>query len=273
MLNTKNRLITYQALPSLIKLAAPLQKLGIARFNHDMTFGKGKIAILTNSIEVFSIYYHQQLPMLCTNDDGRTLAPGFYLSKALIEEDQRCAQIIPTLHHQFNFSHSLYIIERELDCQHMYTFTSKLPEAKFLHCILNHFDNFKDYLLHYKRSASKIISEAKQPKHWITLANSNAMDLYNRKTIDSVSNELNANCVQDNLILLNRKTQLPYTLSSKQSLCIKLLAQGLAIKEIARQMGLSPRTVEHHLERIKFALDCRTIKELFMRYAIHLVND
>jgi hypothetical protein len=53
MPTVKNKLITVKALATITQVAAPLQKIGICRFNHDLTFGKSKIAILTNNLDVF----------------------------------------------------------------------------------------------------------------------------------------------------------------------------------------------------------------------------
>lgn len=51
-------------------------------------------------------------------------------------------------------------------------------------------------------------------------------------------------------------------LSKKQNQCLNLLVQGLKIKEIAKQMHLSPRTIEHYLEAIKAKLNCSSRAEL-----------
>lgn len=45
-------------------------------------------------------------------------------------------------------------------------------------------------------------------------------------------------------------------LSSRQIDCIKLLMQGLSVKKIAKNLNLSPRTVESHLNIAKDKLNC-----------------
>ncbi|MBA2649585.1 MAG: helix-turn-helix transcriptional regulator [Legionella sp.] len=51
-------------------------------------------------------------------------------------------------------------------------------------------------------------------------------------------------------------------LTSRQYDCLYYLARGMTIKEIALQLKLSARTVEHYLEAIKDKLNCRTRSEL-----------
>ena len=61
-------------------------------------------------------------------------------------------------------------------------------------------------------------------------------------------------------------TDIPVTISEQQLNCLKLLAKGLAAKEIAREMDISHRTVEVYLAQIKEKLACDSSKELISLY-------
>jgi DNA-binding CsgD family transcriptional regulator len=54
-------------------------------------------------------------------------------------------------------------------------------------------------------------------------------------------------------------------LSNQQRMCAKYLLAGLAIKEIANRMKLSPRTVEHYIDNIKFKFRCHSKTELIIK--------
>jgi DNA-binding NarL/FixJ family response regulator len=56
-------------------------------------------------------------------------------------------------------------------------------------------------------------------------------------------------------------------LSERERDVLKLIAEGFTGGEIARQLGLSPRTIEHHRARIADKLDIRTTAGL-VRYAL-----
>ena len=62
-------------------------------------------------------------------------------------------------------------------------------------------------------------------------------------------------------------------LSSRQQEVVKHIAQGRTVKEIARIMGLSPRTVDTYRERLMEKLQANTMAEV-VRYAVRagLVN-
>src|SRR3990167_7049453 len=54
--------------------------LPVQLFCHDMTFGKGMAALLSSHASVPIGYYSKRTPVVFTNDNGRTLNDGVYLS-------------------------------------------------------------------------------------------------------------------------------------------------------------------------------------------------
>jgi DNA-binding CsgD family transcriptional regulator len=58
-----------------------------------------------------------------------------------------------------------------------------------------------------------------------------------------------------------------FNLSPQQEKCFQLILQGFRSKEIAEQMQLSHRTIEHYIAAIKVKLQCRSLRELILRYA------
>jgi DNA-binding CsgD family transcriptional regulator len=54
----------------------------------------------------------------------------------------------------------------------------------------------------------------------------------------------------------------PLPLSRKQEICLFLLIRGKTIKQIAKILNKSPRTIECHFDAIKFKLNCHSKSEL-----------
>lgn len=67
-------------------------------------------------------------------------------------------------------------------------------------------------------------------------------------------------------ILLHKTKHTPVHLSEQQAYCLKLLAQGKSSKEIAKQLAISPRTVEGYIAKMIEKLGCNTSKELINLY-------
>ncbi len=63
-------------------------------------------------------------------------------------------------------------------------------------------------------------------------------------------------------VALDPRVMIPLT--PQQTACLKALALGASIKKIAKELGLSPRTVEHYLATLKDKLNCKTRSELIM---------
>jgi len=54
----------------------------------------------------------------------------------------------------------------------------------------------------------------------------------------------------------------PLNLTEKQENCLFLLVRGKTVKEIAKILNISPRTVEGHLEAIKIKMNCKYKSEI-----------
>lgn len=54
-------------------------------------------------------------------------------------------------------------------------------------------------------------------------------------------------------------------LSDQQTACLKLLAMGCTYKLIAKELGLSAKTVEHYLDAVKLKLNCESRSDLIMQ--------
>lgn len=68
------------------------------------------------------------------------------------------------------------------------------------------------------------------------------------------------------IVFFHNKTHVLTRISYHQAICIKLLAQGMSSKEIAKELNISYRTVEGHLANTMELLGCVSSKELIALY-------
>ncbi|WP_419421496.1 helix-turn-helix transcriptional regulator (plasmid) [Legionella sp. D16C41] len=61
-------------------------------------------------------------------------------------------------------------------------------------------------------------------------------------------------------------TDTPVRISEQQAISLKYLSRGKTAKEIAREMGISYRTVEVYIAQLKEKLECDSSKELISIY-------
>jgi len=223
--------------------------------------------MLVSDEKVFLHYYQNKIPTLCTDQSGRTLAAGIYLNKTLEGMRQDCTVLMPLLvkvgrqHGQNYGQHSIHIVEREDDCQHLYSLFFDLNENDFLQWILNNGNFLNDFIHQYNLVAKNIILEAKNKENRIVLPNFS--DLAPAAKFDYSTEPTPLKLVHKNL-------NSPIYLSKQQSKCLLLLAKGKSAKKIAATMQLSHRTVEHYLEKIRKQLGCISTREIIAYYGDQL---
>lgn len=260
-----DRFISIQAQHFMRTCCKSLQRLGIVNFSHDMTFPKGELAMLTTDANIFRLYFKERIPAVCTDENGRTLKPGVYLRQSLMKAHPDCSILLPKILPKFKAESMLLIAENDVDCQHFYTILSLQQEAEFLQNVVNNIHYIKNFLVRYRRQAQEVILEAKRPSNRIVLPLSKHLILPNSFKQQSETNPQESSCI------FHKTTKLPVHLSPQQNRCFLLLMEGKSAKQIAGVMELSPRTVEHYLERLRELLDCHSNRELLASYS-HCLN-
>lgn len=235
---------------------------------HDITFSKGQISMLVSDQNVFQFYYQNRIPTLCTDDSGRTLEAGVFINRTLENSRRDCAVLMPLLikigrrFGQNYGKNSIHIVERERDCQHLYSLFFDLEENDFLHWILNNGNFLKDFISNYNAKASDIVLEAKSNENRIVLPTfSSFLDSMKLDIVDKRATQLK---------LIHKHLHMPVYLTNQQSKCLLLLMQGKTAKMIGRELQISHRTVEYYFDKIRNQLGCRSNKELVASYGEQL---
>jgi shikimate kinase len=126
---------------------------------------------------------------------------------------------------------------------------------------LNKLHQERDHLFEDIASLTISSDDNELEKHILTIMSA-FLGSTDEVTKDSVKISLN----KQELILFHKKSHTPVQLSEQQAICLKLLSQGKASKEIAREMNISHRTVEGHIKNMMEVLGCDSSKELISLY-------
>jgi hypothetical protein len=172
-----NKIFAQTASHTLKEYIKPWQKLALTNFMHDITYGNGEITMLTCHAALVQYYQQQQIPMLCADKSGRTLAAGIYINKLLEQQSKDCNILMPLMvriGEQFGQQyghHSLHIVNRETDCQHLYSLFFDLSEFDLIHWVINNGHLLNDLIDQYNYFAKDLILEAKDLENHFTLPN------------------------------------------------------------------------------------------------------
>lgn len=262
-----DRYITLQSTDFMRNQCNSLKAFGIVGFNHDVSFPMGELSMLTTEKNVFRLWFNKRMSAICTDESGRVLNAGVYLDKILGDNHKDVIRQSHIFLAQFNANRIIHIIERESDCQSMYSFLfHQIAENDFLHWSINNVSILYNFLEKYKYFSKELIKEVKKPANRIVLPLSHPAD--DRK--DELS-KVNTDSIPQHII--HKQSDIPIYLSRQQSICLALLMQGKTAKEIAIHMNLSFRTVQHYFERIRKILGCVSNKALIISYGDQVISE
>lgn len=160
-----DRYISIRSAEYMRKQCGALKLFGIVGFNHDISFAMGEISILSTNENIFKTWYDNRIPAVCTDESGRILPSGVYLDSYLKSEFILYSKNLPMMLSKINASRVVHIVEREKDCQSMYSFVFNQPsEDLFLQFLLNHISELQNFIESYKLSSIELITEAKKTR-------------------------------------------------------------------------------------------------------------
>lgn len=241
---------------------------GLVNFVHDITFGHGEISMLMADTEMFHFYCDNKIPVVFTDDSGRTLSNGIYINQILEKQHSEYAifmKFLRNVAHKLKLNYgqnSLHYVVNQEDCQHMYSIFFDLSHEDFLHFVINNGSFIRDMIDEYNFTSKDIILEAATKENSVILPSATDFILSH----DPKSNLF----FSDNICVIHKNTGLPIHLSPQRSQCLLHLTQGKSAKEIAKEMQLSTKTIEHYLDMLRKELGCRSSKELIIFYAHQL---
>ncbi len=153
---------------------------------------------------------------------------------------------------EFNIANGLTFVERYKDHYNMIAVASPVNNHQALDTYLNHLEEIKQFIAYFKNEHRALIQKGFQNR------------------VNLLPGQQDPNLSQ---MLLNGRTKIPLTwrnrasyLTPKEYACLKELALGKSVKEIAQCFALSPRTVEGYLNRIKNRTECANNRELILLF-------
>jgi DNA-binding CsgD family transcriptional regulator len=205
---------------------------GINSFVYFKNFNDGSEIRLTNQPEWIQYYYEQGLYKL-SYCEGR---PSDFVKARLIWAGITVANPVLEKARQFNIDHGMTFVEPCADGCEFFFIGTALGRADVMSKYLSNIDLLERFLDYFRVKAKPLIDEAS--KHKIIIPGK----------FEAVSQTF---CLQD----LNRTDFLnaisPVEFSARELECMRLLAKGYTQKMIAKELGISPRTVETYLNHVK----------------------
>jgi len=243
------------------EICKPLNKLGITSFNYVRTYDDGSQINLANIPSWLEYFYDNEFYRVGAFERH----PSKYQSGYALWPQLSGQQVFVDARAYFNIDNGITIIEKQADSCDFYYFGTTTNNQSIINFYLNNIDLLKRFILYFRDRANPIIKQANEnriilPNHFEQHASPLDNETY-------ILEEFKKDFLKETTI---KKLQLSGELegeflTNKQLGYIINLMEGKTAKEIARILGVSFRTVEGHITKLKVKFNCRTKNDLILK--------
>lgn len=240
--------VSFEAESDVKKLLAPLTKLSAVNyFCYGVNYPDTSGFSLHNHNGFYESWFEHQFP-LC----GFHLNTGWYLWENILPKQQI------EIANEFNIGNGILYVNHNQDKTEVFSFATK-PDSKYVFDFyMNNLNFLKRFSHYFVQNANNIIQIAERqrilpPKGMILTDAENRKNFYNKESLPLIDRFL-------------QEMSYPFNvLSDRESESYRLLIQGFSNTEISQKLGLSTKTVDVYINRIKAKLGCSNRKELITK--------
>jgi DNA-binding CsgD family transcriptional regulator len=228
-----------------------LTQHGINNFNHVRIFDDDSCYVISNWMKIYRYLFETEQPIAAP-------VPLESVSKKfcyLIPEKGAYQKAMHDLKAFFNLAYPIDFFEQHDGYIDLFCFTSTPDNPEIINFYFNHMDVLEKFILYYKEKAANLIQSCEKqkiiiPKHMRANFNSHSGIVKN----DSPTLFREKQAGKYYLDLTEKYKQIAF--SKREIDCLNKLVMGYSAKETAKELGLSPRTIEAYLNNAKSKLGC-----------------
>lgn len=234
------------------ELMLPLRQYEIEHFGHVRLFPDHSMSVLVDNKESYQHHIRSEyraLPSFPYSFQELQEKPRYYL--ATLDSEETFSAAMYDFRNLFGLENFLYLLDGNEHYIDVFFFASFANNKKIINFYLNQMDVLEQFKLDFKHKASKLI--VKGDRNRIILPENMQVQLGQVNTV--INNEFHLRSPmkqgkrQYNIINYLGKT---IQFTKREIDCLYLFKAGYTAKEVAIQLGLSTRTIESHINNIKF---------------------
>jgi DNA-binding CsgD family transcriptional regulator len=152
--------------------------------------------------------------------------------------------------------------EQEDSCEFFF-FSLSSKHYKMLDVCINNLDLIEEFTLYFKERASELLKSCDSQR--IIIPNNLCQQKTDLLYTSNYLREKFTQAIKRNSFTKWLRSHEPLT--KREAECLDLLIDFQTVPELAKELNISKRTVETHLERIKAKLKCQSKQELLIKIA------
>lgn len=239
--------LSISATPSIQNICAkidPIFKLSF--FNYVKIFNDQKRSTLTTRPDFIVSYYNS--PELFKTEEVLKMERE-EKQRIVFTEDIRNARSYVVARNDFDIDNGFTIILPTIDGTELYYFGTTKHNTKMLGVYRSNIDYFLSFINYFRETANALIVQSWSERFRLPLGNDPSIGQNNRIASININQSFHLK-----KFIIDHERRIFF--SRREAQCVHLLSKGMSTKYIARDLQLSPRTVEHYLECAKLKLDC-----------------
>lgn len=238
------------------QLTAPLQhQFGISYFARQTVSNDGAWEIVTNEPGWIEYSAAQNFYKI----DPSLLHPSHYQSGLTVNASHNVPEYLQEMTHTFRKlykgDHTLCILNQTSRGSEWYFLATSATSKKSIDTYITKINAIYSYLKDFKHQAKSILQE--NLEYCVDLTVLKEKPFYAAERLL----DLSVFMPNDHLDIADPD------ISPREHECLSHLLQGKTVKETAQCLGLSPRTVEEYLQRLKQKLGCRYNRDLIKLFS------
>lgn len=168
----------------------------------------------------------------------------------------------------FDSYYGFTLCQKHADSTEFFFFSLSAKHYNMLDVCINNLDLIKEFTVYFKDKASELLKSCDLDR--IIIPDNVDYQKINTQadlhyTSDYLREKFRQAICRDNPLAQWLKNY--ERLSKRETECLVLLTKYQTVPELAKELNISKRTVETHLERIKAKLQCRSKQELLIKLA------
>jgi LuxR family quorum-sensing system transcriptional regulator SolR len=229
------------------EICQPLCHIGVVFFNYLKIYRDGsRIDLNNNHTKSYEHYYVDTTEYQNQSVESQ---PFRFKDNILLWSSFPDDKFWQVMRNEFNIANGITFLENHEHYCEIFHFASTRDNSQIVNFYLNNITSLKAFMIYFKEKGSKLLDNAEKNKLQIVNPSSllqeentiEMLDLNHEEFIKQLdSNRFNLKDNFNNVALTKRESE-----------CLALAMRGQSAKYIARYLGISHRTVEQYIERLK----------------------
>lgn len=247
---------SYTGADEVSQICKPLfNSLDLSVFNYSRLYHDNSLLVLDSHGEAFHHFCTNSFPASAT-----VFTKGIHLW-----EEYQPEKFLRESANYFNMHNGITISFQRQDYIECFNMASSIQDCSAINLYFNQLDLIEQFIFYFKAKAEKLINQAYKERFVIPEAmRGNYLE---EKTFDEFYQ-----LIKTNKICMNFRSK-EVILSRREYECLLQLAKAKTVKETARILDISPKTVESHLTNAKNKTNCIFKSQLVDMFRNNLIME